>query len=438
MDIKEKVLLKIRENIRKYNMINPGDTIVIGLSGGADSVTLLYSLYCLKKEFNFNIIAAHINHGIREEASNDQEFCKELCDNLGIEYHVKCVKIKELAKQNHLGEEEMGRVVRYGFFNELCGTNGKIATAHNKNDNVETVFMRLIRGTGLNGLSGISFVNKNIIRPILNVSRKDIEAFVEYCGLTHVTDKTNFQTIYTRNKIRLDIIPYIEKNINNNVINTIGDNIEQYKEDSDCLNEIAQNVFDSISKIDNGKLMIKICDLAGNHIAIQKRVIIIAIQKIKKSYQDIANSSNINSILELMKKENGKSFELGNIKCYIDNDFLVFCDKNNVDNIDIEIQIEECFVSEEIVNNGSVCYIPKEMFDIDKLEVRERIPGDIVRIDDSRHKKLSGFLSDKKIPLDKRKRLKVIVLNNEVIMIPGYFGTRFNTRIGDFFKISII
>ena len=282
MYIKEKVLEQIRKNIKKHNMVSSGDVIVIGLSGGADSVTLLYALNELKEEFNYKLIAAHVNHGIREEAQDDADFCKNLCDELGIEYHVRSVDIKKLAKENHMGEEEMGRQIRYGFFKELCGKNGKIATAHNKNDNVETIFMRLIRGTGLNGLAGISFVNGNIIRPILNVSREDIEAFVIENELVHVTDKTNFQTIYTRNKIRLDVIPYIKENINQNVINTIGDNIEQYKEDGDCLMEIAEGIFNEVSRKDSGKVYINIAALKTKHIALQKRVIIKAIQEVKQ------------------------------------------------------------------------------------------------------------------------------------------------------------
>lgn len=437
MYIKEKVLEQIRKNIKKHNMVSSGDVIVIGLSGGADSVTLLYALNELKEEFGYKLIAAHVNHGIREEAQDDADFCKELCEKLDIEYHVRSVDIKKLAKENRMGEEEMGRQIRYGFFRELCGENGKIATAHNKNDNVETIFMRLIRGTGLNGLAGISFVNGNIIRPILNVSREDIEAFVVENGLVHVTDKTNFQTIYTRNKIRLDVIPYIKENINQNVINTIGDNIEQYKEDGDCLMEIAESIFNEVSRRDNGKIYVNVSALKAKHIALQKRVIIKAIQGVKQVYQDIANARNIDSILELMDKENGKSFEMSGIYCYMENGYLVFAGNKDSNAIEYNIEVEECNMTEEIVNNGCVCYVPKEYAVNKDIIVRKRMQGDIVRIDDSKHKKLSSFLTDKKVPSDIRKDIQVVVVDNEIVMIPGYFGSRYNKRTGDFIKIKV-
>lgn len=436
MNIKEKILSRVKYNIKKYNMINKKDTVCIGLSGGADSVCLFYCLYLLQDEFDFKLIAAHINHGIRKEAKKDALFCKNLCKKYNIDFFLKEVDIKTLAKENHLGEEEMGRAVRYNFFNSLC-KNGKIATAHNKNDNVETIFMRLIRGTGLNGLGGIPFTNNNIIRPLLNISRKDIEAFVDFCNLEYVTDATNLKPIYTRNKIRLDILPYIEKNINKNVINTIGDNIESYYEDADCLSLISNNAFSRISEIKNNKIYIEILDLKNEHIAIRKRIIIKALTLIKDDFKDIASSKNIEDILELLDKSSGKSFKFKNVFCYIENNYLVIEKNEEVKNKALELVSEKCVMKSEIINDETTCYIPLENYS-DNIILRERKEGDIVRIDDTSHKKLTKLLSDKKVPLNLRKDIKVVELNGEIIMIPGIFSTRYKKRLGEFVKLTVL
>lgn len=435
MDIKEKVLNKVKQNIKKYNMIKEKDIVCVGLSGGADSVCLFFCLYLLQSEFDFKLIAAHINHGIREEAYKDVLFCKNLCETYNVDFYLKEVNIKELSEKNHIGEEEMGRTIRYDFFNSLC-KDGKIATAHNKNDNVETIFMRLIRGTGINGLSGIPFVNHNIIRPLLNISRCDIESFIKFCNLTHVTDKTNFIPVYTRNKVRLNILPYIEDNINKNVINTIGDNIESFREDADCLSEISENVFSEISNINNDKVYINISKLKDNHIAIQKRIIIKALTYIKNDFKDIASSKNIETILNLLDKSNGKSFELGEIYCIIENGFLVIYNKKKDNKNSYKIKTEECIMNSEIINNETTCYIPKEYYN--NIVFRKRKEGDIVRVNENIHKKLTKFLSDKKIPLVLRKDIDVVELNGEIIMIPGIFSTRYEKRKGEFIKLTIL
>lgn len=426
MNIHDSLVNKVRENLVKYNMVSTNETICIGLSGGADSMTLLTIMNELKDEFEFKIVAAHVNHGIREEARDDADFCRNICSKLGVPFFEKDVKVKEIAKEMKLSEEEAGREVRYSFFREL---GDKIATAHNKNDNVETIFMRLIRGTGLNGLSGIKYKNNNIIRPLLNVSRKEIEDFVDFCKIDYVTDKTNFQDIYTRNKIRLNVLPYIEKNINPNVINTIGDSISQFAEDDDCLDSIANDFFDTI-KFEETRVKIYLNSFNSLHSAIKKRVLIKVLSKMKNSYANIATRKNIDDILSLIDKDNGKKLIFGDITIFKNDNFLYF-DKSL--NEKIELQIEEVLKESPITNTGYVCYVPACY---PSLVLRERQPGDIVRIDDFHHKKLTDFLSDKKVPLTERKNIMVLAAGNEVFMIPKYFGTRFEKRTGFFKKYS--
>lgn len=428
---KEKVLNQVIKTINKYKMFSRGDKVCVGLSGGADSVCLLYCLYLLKEMLGIEIIAAHVNHGIRGEAGEDAKYCKKLCEELGVEFYLKEVKIKEISKALRIGEEEAGRKVRYSFFNEVC-SGGKIATAHNRNDNVETVIMRLVRGTGLNGLCGIKHVNGNIVRPILDVDRSDIEGFVKECGLEHVTDRTNFEEVYTRNKIRLRVIPYIKENINPSVVESINANISGYNDDADYLNQMAAKAFDEHVSEEDGIYRIKAQELSKEHIAIQKRVIINVFGKLGED-EDGLSSDNVNTIIGLIGKESGKMFSLRD-KCFVvSGDDLIAFNKQTSSRYDYSF---EKVVEKEIVNNGYVCYIP--VSDANNIQIRTRKNGDIVRIDECTHKKLNDLFREKNVPKELRDSIEVICVNDEIVMVPGFFGTRYRERDGEFLKIIAV
>lgn len=205
------MLKKIRNTAEKYNMIKSGDTVVCGLSGGADSVCLLLSLNQLSAEMNFALEAIHINHCLRgEESDRDQQFCHDLCKRLNIPFNAVSCDVKGYSEKNGLSCEEAARELRYGIFREY--SMGKLlATAHNADDNLETMLLNLIRGTGLKGIAGIPPVRDNIIRPLIAVSRLEIEEYLQKCGQDFVTDSTNLTDDYTRNKIRHKIIPLMKE-----------------------------------------------------------------------------------------------------------------------------------------------------------------------------------------------------------------------------------
>lgn len=186
------------------------DKIVVGLSGGADSVALthiLFTSYGAKK-----LVAAHINHGIRgEEGERDEGFVRDFCHSLGLELKLLRADVPAIAAKERIGLEECGRRLRYEFFEKLCTENSLIATAHNMNDNAETLMLNLIRGTGLSGLAGIPPMRGNIVRPILNMSRREIEAYCQNNGLLYVNDSTNDMQDYTRNKLRHSVMPILQQ-----------------------------------------------------------------------------------------------------------------------------------------------------------------------------------------------------------------------------------
>lgn len=200
---------KVARTIDRCNMPVNGSTVIVALSGGADSVALLHCLISLKEEYNLTVHAAHLNHQIRgEEADRDENFCKILCENYNIPFHLRRRDIKAISKQQKISEELCGRHERYAFFDSLAESLGAlVATAHTASDNAETLLFNLSRGTSLAGAAGIPPVRGHFIRPLIDCTRAEIE---EYCRQNHldfVTDSTNFSDEYTRNKIRHHVIP---------------------------------------------------------------------------------------------------------------------------------------------------------------------------------------------------------------------------------------
>ena len=240
---------KIIDTIKKYNLIENGDSIVIGVSGGPDYICLLHILNELKNKLNFKIYVAHINHMIREEADEETEYVKDFCKNLGIECYIKRIDVIEIANNLKRGTEETGRKIRHEFFNEILEktNSNKIATAHNNNDKVETIIMNILRGSGTEGLKGIEANRENkYIRPLIDVTRDKIE---EYClnnNLNPKIDKSNNENIYTRNKVRNVVIPYIKKEFNPNIIKTINRLSEIATEENEYLNKVTEETFNKI------------------------------------------------------------------------------------------------------------------------------------------------------------------------------------------------
>lgn len=215
---------KALQTIVKNKLIQNGDKIVIGVSGGPDSIALLDVLIKLQNKIKFDITVAHINHMIRAEAIDDQKYVEQYCKNKKIKCFVKQAKVEEVAKNQKIGTEEAGRNLRYEFFNEILEktNSNKIATAHSKNDNAETVLMNILRGSGTSGLKGIQAARDDkYIRPLIECERKEIEEYCNENNLEPRIDKTNMENIYTRNKVRNLLIPYIQREFNPNIIEAL-------------------------------------------------------------------------------------------------------------------------------------------------------------------------------------------------------------------------
>ncbi len=326
--LKEKVL----ETVKKYNLINDGDRIVCGVSGGPDSITMLNILKSFKQEkvFDFEIVVAHINHGLRENAKLDEKYVIEYCEKNNIQYFVLHTNIKEIAEKEKRGLEETGRIIRYNFFDEiLAKTNSnKIAIAHNSNDNVETIIMNIIRGSGLSGLKGIEAKLDNYIRPLIEIEREEIENYCEKEKLNPRHDESNDENIYTRNKIRNIAIPYVKEELNPNILEAITRLSEIAKDDLNyldlqtekaykeiCLEE--KNVTENVYNVEKeATITLDLKKFNEENRAIQKRLIMYSINKIFGTTKGI-EKIHIEDIIKLCNNNIGNKFLTPNKKTKI-------------------------------------------------------------------------------------------------------------------------
>ncbi len=290
--------------------------------GGPDSICLLDILNQIKKEkqINFDIYVAHINHQIREEANDDERYVQEYCKKNNIPFYSKKINIIEEAKKEKAGTEETGRNARYKFFEEiLIKTNSnKIATAHTANDNAETVLMNIIRGSGTSGLKGIVPVREGrFIRPLIETLREEIEKYCEEKKLNPRYDKTNKENIYTRNKIRNLLIPYIQKGFNPNIINTLNRLSEISNEENKYFEKIVENTYNEIlikENVNSIEIDLKKFNLLES--VIKSRIILYTINKLLGNCQGI-ELINIKDIIKLCENNIGNKFLIPNKKIKI-------------------------------------------------------------------------------------------------------------------------
>lgn len=234
------MLNRIYKFIEENNMLHSGDTVVCGLSGGADSVCLLLVLSELKEQLGISLEALHVNHSLRgAESDSDEEFCRCLCKKLVIPFSAERCDVNAFAREYSFSCEEAARKLRYGIF-ESHSQGKKIATAHNANDNLETIILNLVRGTGLKGLTGIPPVRGNIIRPLLEINRSEIEEFLKSRRQEFVTDSTNLTEDYTRNKIRHKIIPVLEE-INSSAVATAVKSSSTLRDENQFIEDVVRD-----------------------------------------------------------------------------------------------------------------------------------------------------------------------------------------------------
>ena len=421
---------KVKDTIIEHNMM-PCNSVLVGLSGGADSVALLHIMKRLSVEYGFKVYAAHINHGLRgDDAVRDADFSKKLCDVFDIEFFLKNADIRALAKERGMSEEMTGRLVRYEFFTEIMNKYeiDFTATAHHKNDSAETVLMNFIRGSATAGLSGIPYKRSRFIRPLLDVSRLEIENYCAENLLQHVTDKTNLDTVYTRNKIRNVLIPQIEKEFNLNFCDTVTSNAKIIRDDEEFLKITAEDEYKRL--VQNSA--VNVSDLNNLHKSIARRIIRIMIDKVS-GISDVS-SIIVENVLDLCNRNRtGASCDIAkNVTARTEyGKLIVAYNEPECDEFSYEIKIgESCFIPEtgytvDVSRADENCGDGAEYFmlpeNINSITVTNRRSGDrFVPSGMTGSKSVKEYMINEKIPKKMRSRTGIVRIGDNIAWIIGY------------------
>lgn len=340
------------DTIKENNLINKGDVIVVGVSGGPDSITLLTCLNKYKDYFEIKIICAHINHLIRKDSTEDEQFVENVCEKMGIKCYVKRAEVEKIAKEQKKGSEEVGRKLRYDFFDIIAKKENanKIAIAHNMNDNAETMLLNIIRGSGMQGLEGIQAEEYGkYIRPLINCSREDIEEYCEKYNLQPRIDSTNKENIYRRNIIRNKLLPEI-KELNPNIVQSLSNlskivkvqNMHIKNEVENIYNKIATEELNtsnlqnknnsSMQKTNNevgseslGKIELDLPEFQKLDLGVQQNLVLYTVSKLLGSTRNI-EKVNVDDIIEMCRRNVGNKYMYPNknLKILVKNKKIIF------------------------------------------------------------------------------------------------------------------
>ncbi|MDF2485783.1 MAG: hypothetical protein K0R46_1951 [Herbinix sp.] len=449
------MIRKIKSYMEQNNMLTKGDRIVVGVSGGADSICLLHVLKRLSIEYELYLFVVHINHGIRgEEADRDESFVQSTCLREGLQYRSFTVDVPELATREGLSEEEAGRKVRYEAFYEVCKEQqcNKIAIAHNRNDNAETVLFHLFRGAGIRGLSGIEpkrilrleSGEATLIRPLLGISRTEIEEYLNSEEISYLTDSTNLSDDYSRNKIRNRILTYATREINTQSIGNITEAAASLREIEDYLNSNLIRRYDELVKVESQTYRLAVMDFMAEHRVIQKGILRMILEALAGAARDL-EAKHVEAVLTLLRKQVGKQVNLPyGITAERGYDDIIIYQNNRVQEEDglqssvlpikimipgrTELAFAGKYLETELIDYKNSCPIPKsscaKWFDYDKIEnaveIRTRREGDYLQINTfGGRKKLKDYFIDHKIPHKARDNQLLITDGSHVMWIPG-------------------
>lgn len=431
---------KALKTIRKYNMLSNGDTVVVGLSGGADSCALLHFLSSIKEEYSLNLIACHINHMIRgSEADRDEEFSRELAHRLGAEFRLLKVNVPEEAEKRRESIEKTARDIRYEFFEktaELC--SARIATAHTASDNVETVLFNMARGCGIKGLCGIPPVRGKIIRPLIAVTREEVEAYCKKNNLEFVTDSTNLTDEYSRNKLRHNVVPVL-KEINPALEKSISRMTENIICNVNYLDRSSEKLIASASYDLHGQKMYKADILYNADEAVFSRVI----ARLLEQFGIIPEAVHISLIRDICKKSGAVQIK-GNIFAVSKQGYLRILKKSD-NKPDRDVCVPFSHSDGMVINNKKISLEKYSMTEINKAEIcrkknieimfnnladydtidseavfRYRSAGDRFRLPGKgMSKSLKKLFNEMKIPAEKRDGILVLASGHDIIWIDG-------------------
>lgn len=466
------MLKTVSAYIEKYEMLQSGDAVAAGVSGGADSVCLLLLLSAIRKEIPFRLFVVHVNHLMRKEAGSDAEFVRELCKRCQIPFFLVEKNVSAIAAECGISTEEAGRKVRYEAFEAVLKQEApeafsegraRIAVAHNLNDRAETMLFHLFRGSGLNGLSGIRPVSVRksgvtVIRPLLSSSRSDIEGFLTGIGMNWCIDHTNEEDTYTRNRIRHHILPFAEKEIAGGAVANMGRAADILEETRDFVQqETRKACHDCIihTEASAGQVKLHAARLKAYHSLIQKQVVLSCLEALTPSRQNIT-AAHVNAVCSLCTADKNREFMLPyHIIARREYDLIVIEKKEGgssplqkqsrqidlplPDGVPVKIALSDTEVMEiSVFSCENSMNIPQnrytKWFDYDKIEkplnIRTRQTGDYVTFNTSLSKKfLQDYMVDEKIPKQERENIWLLAEEKHVLWVIGY-------RISTYYKVD--
>lgn len=431
------------EKVEKFclsrNLFKACDILVIACSGGPDSIALADILRRLAPKYNLKLHIAHAEHGIRQQSSlEDAQYVKAYCERYNLPFHLKHLQVPDFARKNKLSTETAARILRYRFLREVKNETGaaKIATAHHLNDQAETFLQHLIRGAGSDGLGGMRAVNGDIIRPFLCLYRREVE---EYCN-THFLnprlDETNLSLDYERNKIRLELLPQLER-YNANVVGSICNSARIIAQENDYINFCAQKVYNNVCVQDEDKITLRIDGIKGEHIALKAALYRLIIKKIQGNLENISfrhidkidkflYNGHTGLVLQLphglrinysyggliFQKDRKETVPPNHYNLKLEMNTPVILPNNNI----IEMK---CVDKPFKITGNSQCFI-----DGDKLTgdicVRNRLPGDKINPKGlTGTKKVKDIFIDRKIPAKMRDTVPLVCDGRGIIWIAG-------------------
>ena len=436
---------KILNFIDEEYLLSKGDKVLVAFSGGADSVFLLSFLLKYKKRFNLKLSAFHLNHNLRgKEAIDDEKFCRSFAKQNKVEYFSASKNVRAFAKKNKLSVEEAGRILRYSELERIARKNGfsKIATAHNANDNTETVLLNLIKGTGLKGIAGIPVKRGKIIRPILTVTKDEIFSYLGKKKIPFRTDSSNLSSEYERNFLRIEIIPALKEKLNVQLDNTLLKSSKVFRSISTALEkQIEAKIIDAV-EFKGKQLSINIDET----LKLDENLIGEFFKKTVPAYFPVELSNeNIKALTSLIKKQKGRSIALTNgLTAYRESKRILISKRKKFEKKESEITVGK---SKKI--NGGIISINKVLLRNAKKNndrSTEYISGDgisskfILRTwknGDSFYplgmkgsKKISNFLTEQGIPSYKKKEQLVLTNSGKIVWVVGL-------RLDEMFKLKV-
>ncbi len=449
---------KVLAFCRQQDLFEPGDKVLLGVSGGADSVCLLVVLCALKETLGVRLHVAHVNHGVRKEAAEDGAYVEKLCRELQIPFSLKIIDMNALAAKWKCSSEEAGRGARYAFFEELSMqiNADKVAVAHNMGDSAETMLFHLFRGSGLAGLSGIRAVRGKVVRPLLCLERREIEEYLRFKGVAYCHDKTNDGDEYTRNRIRHHILPYAEAEIVSGATRNICEAARQIDQTRDFVEQQVEVAWNNVLLgQEEGGIRLDIDALSGMHIVVQKGILRKAVAFLVPGNRDITRE-HIEGLLSLVQEHGNRRICLpygvrgersyGELFIYVEAlgqeaEPEIILDVSALD----EEPVSYTFGGREIAFSvlpfvGNTQDIPQNQytkwFDYDKIEgslkIRNRQNGDYFLLktgDGVGRKKLKDYFMDEKIPRKNRDELILIAEESHVLWMVSH-------RISEGFKVT--